>query len=218
MDFLKGADGTEVTFWCFAIFGTVFFFLRVMLMVVGGFGAEDLDGDVDGDLDMDPDGDLHGGHETEAHHSDSLTASDAAFKLLSIHTLTGFFMMLGWVGLTCYKQFGLSAPISSALAFVGGIATMYMIAFMYKTMLSLASPGARFNIEDMVGKNATVYQRILDDGVGQVQYSDKGISRTVDAVSEDKKTIDSFEMVEVVRVMSPRRVMVKIKRKAQGGE
>ena len=205
MEFLKGADGTEITFWCFAIFGTVFFFLRVLLMVLGGFGAEDLD---HGDLDVD--GDIHSGHGVEAHHSDRLTGSDTAFKLFSLHSITGFFMMLGWVGLACYKQFDLGVTASALAAITAGLATMYVTAMFYKLMLGLASPGASFNIDDIMDKTVTVYLKIPGDGVGKVQFSDKGISRIVEAVSEDKTDIASFESVRVVKVVSPLRVSVKI--------
>lgn len=210
MDFLANADGTERAFWCFAVFGTVFFFLRVLMMVLGGFGAGDLD---DGDVDVD----LHD-HAPGAHHSDSLTSSDVAFKIFSLHSITGFFMMFGWVGLACYKQYGLGVGASMGGAFVAGLFTMYVTAMMYKMMLGLASPGAMFNIEDMVGKDVTVYLKISADGVGKVQFSDKGLSRTIEAVSEEKKDIESFDTVRVVRVVSPRRVMVsaQAKEKSKG--
>lgn len=204
MDFLANADGTERAFWCFAVFGTVFFFLRVLMMVLGGFGAADLDGGVDVDLHD---------HAPGAHHSDSLTSSDVAFKIFSLHSITGFFMMFGWVGLACYKQYGLGIGASTGGAFVAGLFTMYVTAMMYKLMLGLASPGATFNIEDMVEKDVTVYLKISAGEVGKVQFSDKGLSRTIEAVSEDKKDIESFETVRVVRVVSPRRVMVSAQAK-----
>ena len=204
MDFLAGADGTEFAFWCFAVLGTVFFFLRVLMMVLGGFGAEDIDADIDADVDID----LHD-HAPGAHHSDSLTSSDVAFKIFSLHSITGFFMMFGWVGLACYKQYGLGVGASSAGAFVAGVFTMYVTAMMYKLMLGLASPGASFNIEDMVEKDVTVYLKIPAEGVGKVQFSDKGLSRTIEAVTEGKEDIASFETVRVVKVVSPRRVSVK---------
>jgi hypothetical protein len=213
MDFLKGADGTEIIFWCFAIFGTVFFILRVLLMVLGGFGAEDLDS---GDVDVD--GDMHAGHEVEAHHSDRLTGSDTAFKLFSLHSITGFFMMLGWVGLACYKQFDLSITISAITAITAGVITMYVTAMFYKVMLGLASPGATFNIGDIVDKDVTVYLKIPGEGVGKVQFSDKGVSRIVEAVSEEKIDIDSFQTVRVVKVVSPRRVSVKADAKGKAKE
>jgi len=208
MEFLKGADGTEVAFWCFAIFGTAFFILRVLMMVIGGFGAEDLDhSGADADAAGSLAGDVHDG--AHAHHSDRLTASDTAFKLFSIHSITAFFMMLGWVGLACYKQFGLSVAVSGVSALVAGLFTMYVTGMLYKVMLGLAAPGATFRIEELVGQDVTVYLKIPAGGVGKVQFSDKGLSRIIEAVSDEKVAIDSFTTVRVVRTVSPRRVAVE---------
>ncbi|MDR1211075.1 MAG: hypothetical protein LBK40_02460, partial [Spirochaetaceae bacterium] len=85
-----------IVFWGAAIFGSVFFVLRVVLFVVGGFGA-----DTDGGepvLDDDP---------VHLSHSRELEASDGAFKLLSLNSVTGFIAMFGWAGLAAYSQYGL---------------------------------------------------------------------------------------------------------------
>jgi hypothetical protein len=62
-------EGASPVFWFAAIFGSVFFLLRVTLLIFGGFGA-----DADGSGETG-----HGGG--DAH--EGTPASDAAFKLLA---------------------------------------------------------------------------------------------------------------------------------------
>ena len=98
LEFFAEADVLTKVFWSCALGGTVFFTVRLILMLVGG----DMDGSMDG-IDGDMDGDTH---------------SDAAFELISVNTLTAFIMMFGWAGLTAYKQFGLSVMVSTVIAIV----------------------------------------------------------------------------------------------------
>lgn len=208
MEFMKGSSGTELIFWGSAIFGTMFFFLRVAAMVIGGFGGEDMaDGDAGADADMDVDVDV----DVDADHGSHSTASDAAFKLLSIHSLTGFFMIFGWIGLAAYKQFSLGVIISIVLALAAGLFTMYITAWMFKLVVQLSSRGKPFSVKDAVGQDATVYSRIPKDGRGKIQLPYEGITRYIEAVSDEGTEIDSFKNVRIVRAMDARTVSVRIK-------
>ena len=125
-DFLKDAGLTELTFWGFAIFGTTFFLLRVVSMIIG-FGAEHADvGDVGHDVGHDVP------HGSEAlgtdHHSHDLAATDTAFKLVSINSITGFFMVFGWAGLAAFKDHELSEAMSLLVASIAGVLMMYLTA------------------------------------------------------------------------------------------
>ncbi|PIP81685.1 MAG: hypothetical protein CO113_09890 [Elusimicrobia bacterium CG_4_9_14_3_um_filter_62_55] len=208
------ASGTELMYWGFAVFGTLFFFLRIAAMALGGFGSEDFDdgGHADADVDFDDGAD---GEAIEAelvedgeHHGH---ASDAAFKLLSVHTATGFCMMFGWMGLAAYKQFGLGAPLSFLTALGAGFLTMYATAWLFKLASHMTSPGASFSAKDLVGKEATVYLRIPDNGRGKIQIGVEGITRFIEAVSDDGAEIDSFQVVQVTRAMDASTVAVRRK-------
>jgi len=206
--FLKEASGTEMVFWAFALFGTVFFTLRVIAMAVGGLGSEDAD-DVDiDDIDADAVDGADGQAPGHSHHAE---ASNAAFKLLSIHSLTGFFMMFGWAGLAAYKQFGLPMFISFVVAGGVGLLTMYLTAYMFKMARQLTSRSAPFTAKDVVGRDATVYSRIEAGGRGKIQISFEGLTRFLEAVSDDGKEIDSFKVVHVARAMDSRTVAVRVK-------
>jgi hypothetical protein len=76
-----------------ALIGTLFFVVRLGLMLVGG-GDWDVDADVDADIDGDIDGDFDD--------------SDHAFKVLSIQSITAFMMGFGWGGLGGFKGAGWS--------------------------------------------------------------------------------------------------------------
>ena len=218
---LQGAGPTELAFWTFAVFGTLFFFLRVLAMVVGGLGADDLDDGgadapsdaIDVDADLDADGDLdHPPAQSHAHgHPSDGSSSTAAFKLLSVHSVTGFFMMFGWCGLTALKQFQLGGALSFLVAAAGGTATMYLTAWLFKVALNMAAPGAAYTAKDAVGQDATVYLQIPEGGRGKVQLPVDNITRFFEAVSDDGTPIDSFKNVRIVRAMDARTVAVRRK-------
>ena len=195
---LKTATGAELLFWSFAVFGTFLFLLRSAWMAVGGLGADH--------ADQAPADAAH----ADAHH-DSHPGTDPSFKLITVHSLTGFAMMFGWIGLAAYKQFKLGAVISYGAAGAAGLGTMYVTALLFKAALSLTSRGTPFSVEDLVGQDATVYLRIPADGRGQVQVSFAGSTRTVDAVSDDGILIESFKVVRISRAMDGRTVGVRIK-------
>lgn len=208
MGFLMGGSGTESAFWGCALFGTVFFALRVAMMVFGGFGAHDMDGGHH-------DGDLHGaghgvGHgDADGHHSSQLQETDPSFKLFTINTITGFFMMFGWSGLTAYKQFGLGAGLAIPIALAAGLVTMVATAAIFRGALRLQSSGAQFDAAGTVGAKANVYVKIPAGGKGQVQLSHNGVTRTLDALAEDGSEIPSFQGVVVVKAVDSKTVTVK---------
>lgn len=177
------------------MFGTLFFFLRVAAMVIVGLDSDDFD-DMEGDVevdDLDPD------------------ASQAAFKLLSIHSVTGFCMMFGWGGLTAYKQFGTGAVIATGVASVAGFATMYATAWLFKLASHMTARGAQFSLKDVVGKDATVYLKISKGGRGKIQVGVEGITRMIEAVSDDGSEIESFKVVQIMRAMDSSTVAVRRK-------
>ena len=190
MDFLKTSDSLETVFLTCALASTVFFFIRVVMMLIG-----------------------IGGHHTDdifqAHHATLDHHSDTAFEMLSINTITAFFMMFGWIGLTCYKQFALNSIASIAVAFLGGVLCMLITAYLFKSMKKLASRGSTFTINDTLGLTATVYQKIPENGTGKISLVVGGMTREIDAQSEDHTNIESFKTVKVVRAVSNQAVSVK---------
>ena len=98
-----------------AIVGGVLFLIRTILSIIGA----DTDGHLDlggGDVDMGGlslDHDLHDG---VIHDGDAIT-SGASFRLFSMHGITGFFLMLGLIGLSLAK-----ARMPVIISATGGVA------------------------------------------------------------------------------------------------
>jgi hypothetical protein len=194
--------GAELIYWIFALAGTFFFLFRMAAMVVGGFG-----GDSDA-LDHVADGDGVG-EGPGAPHSQTLDATDMAFKLVSLQSLTGFFMTFGWAGLSCEKQFGLGTTPSFFISLIAGVVAMFITASLFKLMGRLNSSGDVFSVHKTVGLAGSVYTRIPSEGRGQVRLVLNNSTRFVTAISEDRVDLDSFVPVTVVRVVDESTIAVK---------
>ena len=191
------ATGFELLLWGCALGGSLFFLLRVLMMMIGGVGAEDLDVSVDADADM-HDVDSHSTHHTEA-----------AFKLFSLNSILAFVMMFGWSGLTASVQFDLGFLTSFLIALVVGSLTMALTAYMFLLMRRFVSEGANFKTSDLVGHTGTVYVRIPAQGKGRVHITLNGILREIDAVAGGDEQIDSFTSVKVSKLLDDNTVFVE---------
>jgi hypothetical protein len=196
----QGIDGL---FWFFALSGTLFFLLRVAVMVVGGFGAGDI---VDG---ADAGGGAGGEHADSTHHSAQLEGVESSFKLITINSLTGFFMMFGWGALAAHRQFHLGNLASFGIGSIAGLATMAATAYLFQGMMKLHHAGQTFPLEKAVGLTAQVYTQISAGGRGQVQIVYNQSRYTVDAVSEDGTEVGSFKDVRVTGVRDSHTLIVK---------
>jgi hypothetical protein len=185
----------EYVFWFCALTGTIVFLVRVGLMLMG---ISDMDGG-DG-----LDGAHASGHVHPASHSDLL------FEIISVNSVTAFFMMFGWTGLTCYAQFSLGAVFSIAAALMAGVLCMLITAYLFRWASRLASAGGAFDIQKTIGCQAQVYQRIPADGRGKITIDmPDSLTHEVDAIAEDGKDIDSFKTVKVIRVVDQHTVAVR---------
>jgi len=188
LNFLK--ESPDMVFWSTALFGTTLFFMRLCVTMIGGLADEWADGD-----DVVVDDEVH-------HHTGS-------FKLFTLHSLSGFFMMFGWIGLACTKQlhYGQAASMVCAL-FAGGM-TMILIAFIFKWSRLLVSHGTQFDIEKTVGLVGTVYQRIVGNEPGKIHVVVDDITRELLALSVGGDDIESFCIIRVVRVLDYETVIVQ---------
>jgi hypothetical protein len=134
--------------------------------------------------------------------------SDGHFKWLSKQAVSGFLMMFGWVGLACRMELGLGTIASTSGAAAAGLLAMFVSGAIFKTARKLKSTGTVFRIEEAVGKEATVYQRIPSIGAGKISLSLQGIGHEIDAVSIQGEEIDSFTQVEIVKIIDERTVAV----------
>jgi hypothetical protein len=185
-------------FWICAIFGTIFFLLKVLTMVFVGFSGHH--GDYVDDFS---DSSVDGGFDHEENHHDG-----TPFKIITLHTITGFFMMFGWVGLACLKQYKLGGGQSILVATLSGFILMVVTALLFRGAIALTSDGDRFDVKKCVGFCGIVSQQIPSRGKGKVSIVANGTTREILAQEYSGKKIDSFVSIRVVGVFDSKTVVV----------
>lgn len=171
-------------FWFCALAGTGMFVIQFLLNFLGADHPNDMDEGSPSQLDS------------------------GKFKWLSKQALSGFLMMFGWVGLTCRKEFDLSMIVSTAFSFGGGIIAIVVSSFLFRLARKLRSSGTVFKIEDAIGKEAMIYQRIPKGGVGKVSVSLHHFTHEIDAVSFEEEDLLSFTPVQIIKKADEKTVVV----------
>jgi hypothetical protein len=192
-------DSIELTFFIAAIMGSLFFGIKTLFLLASAVVSVDMLDDMDSDYEIDH---SDGNHEVVSHDNNSI-------QVLSLHSLAGFFMMFGWVGLACYKQLCFSAIIAILIGLTAGIVTMLCSAYLFLFSKKMHSSGTVFTSNQTVGKIATVYNRIPAHGVGKVQLDVNGITRELLAQSSHQTVIASFKKVRIVRALDKEIVLVE---------
>lgn len=176
----------EIVYWASTIIGGLLFLLRTALFFIAGDAGSDIDVDFNGGFDGDFD-DSHGD-------------TDLSFKVLSLQSLTAFFMMFGLAGLALIK-----ANIDPVWTILGsaivGSFTVWVISIIFAAMIRLQSEGT-MRIKNAIGKEGTVYLSIPASGTGQVRVAVQGSLKVLDAVSANGKIFSTGERIEVVNVKS----------------
>ena len=174
------ASTQDHIFWVSAILGTTFFALRLVMSLFGGGVFEHHDSDID----------------SVGFHHDSLF-----FKCFTVHSLSGFLMIFGWAGLACTIQYTISTGLSFIIALASGLAMLLVTGLLMRAALSLEGRGSVFIVQKTVGLVGTVSQRIPSHGQGKIQLTINNMTRELLAQSNNKKPIQSFTVVKVVRVI-----------------
>jgi membrane protein implicated in regulation of membrane protease activity len=169
-----------IIFWACAVFGTTIIGIQLAMMMLG-FGMSDFSGDV-------------------YHDVDSAGGTEDAFKVLSIQTIGSFLLAFGWGGLATTEQLGLSLTLGTIIALILGLIFVYLIKGLFKFAMSLNSTGAEYQLEELIGKKVSVYEKIPANGQGRIQASIGGMLREINAEAETD--IPSGKTVEVVAVLS----------------
>ncbi len=182
-EWITGLSGIDTVFFLCAAVGGALFLLRVALVFIGFDGDADVDGDIDADgIDIG-----HGGH-------------DMGAGMLSFTGLTAFFMLFGVTGLVMRLEQHLSGMVSSAVAFVVGVFTMWLVAKLLRAVYRLRSSG-NVEMRNAVGAEGRVYLTIPASGRGQVEVTVQSRLRVVDAVAERPVELKTGTHVRVVRVI-----------------
>lgn len=128
------------------------------------------------------------------------------FKWLSLQAVTGFLMMFGWCAITCQNQFEVEILPTLVVSLVSGLLAAWMIHFLIGFTKKLHSAGSVYSIEDAIGKEATVYQKIPKGGVGKVSLALHHFTHEIDAVSREE--IESFTRVKIIEKSGSNTVVV----------
>ncbi len=179
---LKISIDTYPLFWVCASVGSTLFVIQFMLTLFGADGHEDFD--------------------------NGTTSIDNNVKWLSKQALTGFLMMFGWTGITCKTEFQLENSMAILISFAAGLLTIFITGYIFKTAGKLHSPGNVFRVEDTIGKEALVYQRIPHVGMGKITVSLQEHSFEVDAISHNQEEINSFAHVQIIKKLDDTTVVV----------
>ncbi len=185
---------SHTLYWYTALFGTGVVMIRTVLML---FGSDLNAGDSD-----------HGGMFGDA---DTASGSEHSFEVLSLFSLSAFFMTFGWVGLYCSEEIALAPGMTMLAATVAGAIALFVFGSIFKAASKLTSPGSSYTLEQLVGQTASVYERIPASGVGRIQIKAGDLLREISAVSIDKTDIESFSSVDVVSVFDSNTLAVRKK-------
>lgn len=131
-----------------------------------------------------------------------------AAERLSKHALTGFLMLFGWTGLGCSEELHFSLMASTMIAFCCGILSIVVVGYIFKWAKILKNPGNVFQIEELIGRQATVYHRIGIEIPGKITLSLNEITYEVDAISNNREEIPSFTEVLIIKKIDPNTVSV----------
>jgi hypothetical protein len=177
-----------------ALIGTVFFVLRMVLMLVGGDAGGDVDVDVDvGGVDVD----------TDLSHADP----GDAFQILSIQTIAAFLMGFGWGGLGGLKGAGWGVTASFTFGLAGGAGMVWLLAKLLQAVFRLQASG-NVGIDQTLDLEGSVYIAIPGDGGrGRVRLIVNNRERFFNAVSEDE-VLEPQTRVRVLRVNDDNSVTV----------
>jgi len=124
--------------------------------------------------------------------------------LFSSQTLGAFFLAFGWVGVAALKN-GASVILSTVIATGFGVASMFAMLVLVRTMLKMQSKG-NLDYSSVIGEEGTVYATIPgsdEDGGGQIQINIQGRFRIASARKLSPGALKPGQRVRVTGVNGP---------------
>ena len=182
--FWERFSSLEMFYLVCAIIGGGMFVLRSLMMVIG------MGGDDHHDVDA----------PTE---SEGSPAHD--FKMFSIHSLTAFILMFGLTGFLMTRNAEGSKWLAGVVAFVVGLATMFIIAKLFQSARKLQSDGT-IHPAQAAGAEGSVYLAIRPGEIGKVQLTVRGALKIYDARANNPAA--SLKTGDAVKVVATGDVLV----------
>ena len=181
-------------FWFCALSGSGMFLIQFLINI---FGISDHDS-----FDT---SDVASGNVDDAGRD---SADAKKFKWLSMQTITGFLMTFGWTAITCRNEFELQNPTTIGISLAAGIFAALIIRSIFRVAKRLRSSGSIYKIEDAIGKEAYVYQRIPKGGVGKISMTLQHFTHEINAISHHHEELPSFMRVKIIEKSDDNTVIV----------
>ena len=129
--------------------------------------------------------------------------------ILSVRTITAFFVGFGWTGVTALENGWTLVPTILVSTAVGGGFMMGVFALM-RTLYGMRYTGT-LDYKNAVGQVGNVYLRIpaAMAGPGQIEVLVQGRLRTVQAFTRAERQLGNNERVRVVELMDETTLLVE---------
>ncbi len=219
MAFIEWWNSLELAsqiFYCIAIPSTLVLLIQTVMMFFGFENDADADFDIDlPDSDMEihlPDTDIHDG----IFGDDGIVEPVDPTGLESLHIFTvrgiiAFLVVFGWVGVVL-QDMGLHLLITAPIAAICGFAMMFIIAYLFRSVMKLRSDGTADN-RNAVGAAGKVHLTIPPSrtGEGKVHVMLQGAYVERNAVTDETESIPTGCEIIVVGLSGQTSLVVKRK-------
>jgi hypothetical protein len=176
-----GSGGMAFIFATSAVLGGILFLLWFALIMIGGITADVFDGLFGTDFDA--------------------MGADASFKALTFQGIMAFMMFFGLGGLYVLEGDSSATTLAIVVGSLTGFGSMYGTGKLFQLFVSLQSDGT-IDMDDAIGSVGTIYLRIPEGGVGQIQVESGNAMRTYNAKTEDGQAMATGDFAEVIEVVS----------------
>lgn len=172
-----------------ALLGTGFLMIQLVLGELGGDGAFDID------LDMDID--------TSADHP------GAEFGLLSVQSISAFFMGYGWIGLAAYRFLDIGFTGAGLVAVAAGAGVAWLMIYLLRTFLKLQN-NTNVSIHRAVGLVGEVYATVppSEQGKGEIILVINKSQHNYFAIQEGDEPIHTHTRVKVVKAIEASNLII----------
>jgi membrane protein implicated in regulation of membrane protease activity len=177
-------------FLCIAIPATLLLIILIVMMLVG-FGNDDVDGDTADEFDGESDADATDGD-----------TRDAGLSFFTLRGIVSMFSIMGWSGLI-FLDAGMGLPVWAgvAISVALGLLTLFLVALAMRGISRLQSSG-NLDLRNAIGKVGQVYLTIPADGAsaGKVNLTVQEQFKEFSAITTAKEPIKTGAYVRVVSV------------------
>ncbi|MCL2167589.1 MAG: hypothetical protein FWH59_00510 [Lentimicrobiaceae bacterium] len=174
--------------WGIAIPISIIFIIQMVMTFFGMGDHADISGDTEVDVDM-----------------------HIPFQLFTFRNFVNFFLGFAWTGISLFEVIANKVWLTLLCVFIGLLLVSIVMAILYA--LSKAVQSGNIDINNAVGRTATVYYTIpsAGKGMGKIQMSIQQAVREYDAISEMEEPIPTGNLVTVKTVIDPHTLLVELK-------